>query len=985
MIDCWKLGCRNRNAWIAGFVAAVLLSGGVMSVRPMFFGENSPLREAAAALYIGRYAGAERQSLDYLELRPTSHLAYLIAADAAAKQHANARSERYLSQLPDDESELGVQGLYARAHHFLRSGRATEAEQHLRRTLNLAPLHFEAAGDLAYLLEVEGRSWEALPYAYLLIQSGRMSGDHLRMVGSTEANWLRESAFVEQCQIAVPDDPLPLLGNARRLIQDNDAKGAQKLLEEIVRAHPMNAEAQARLGRLLLDADNQGAFLAWNDALSTELPAHPDVWVNQGLWANRHKQPKAAVRCFLEAVRLHPQHGLACNHLSQSLSAIGETKAAAKFAERARKLSKVDYLLADVGEDVESYRRLAEALEDLGRDWEAAGWYEAAWQFREQPKWAGPALQRAAKRLQRRNSNEASNDRWMVENASFFRLPLPDFGLGASRVSEEDIASDRFGAPKFANVAADVGLQFQYYNGQDADAGRAYMFEFNGGGVAVLDYDNDGWPDLYLTQGCHWPHQAQDHRYHDRLFRNLGTGRFRDVTAEAGLAENGFSSGVTIGDIDNDGWPDIYVCNIGPNRLYRNNGDGTFADVTQASQTAGNHWSSGAAFGDFNQDGMPDLYVVNYLAGPDVYERACEDEGRPVQCGPTLFEAEQDRLYINRGDGSFEDVTESSGIVAPDGKGLGIVVGDLSGSGRLDVFVANDTTANFLFRNDGPGSGAVPQFTEQALTMGAAFDEEGNAQACMGVAAGDVNDDGRTDLFITNFYRQPNTLYVQEDGGIFLNQTRSAGLFDSSFLMLGWGTQFLDAELDGLADLVLVNGHVNDFRHSGTPYHMRAQMQRKVSRERFEELASDTLGPYFSELHLGRSLARLDWNRDGREDFCVTHIDAPAALLENRTSSVGNFLSIRLVGVTGARDAIGAKVSVVANGQIWHRELTSGDGFQASNERALTFGLGEADTIESVRVRWPADVQDTVYPSVPVGTEITIIEGHSNPYPGIVK
>jgi hypothetical protein len=313
--------------------------------------------------------------------------------------------------------------------------------------------------------------------------------------------------------------------------------------------------------------------------------------------------------------------------------------------------------------------------------------------------------------------------------------------------------------------------------------------------------------------------------------------------------------------------------------------------------------------------------------------------------------------------------------VAPDGKGLGIVVADFNGSGRLGIFVANDTTANFFFRNRTSASDQIPHFSEEALLSGVAFDPEGHAQACMGIAAGDANEDHRLDLFVTNFYRQANALYVQQEGGAYRDQVRKAGLFDPSFFMLGWGTQFLDAELDTRPDLALVNGHVNDFRSTGTPYPMPAQFMRKVGREGFQEVPSETLGPYFSELHLGRSLARLDWNRDGKEDFLVTHIDAPTALLENRTDPVGHYLAVRLVGTKGSRDAIGAEVQVEAGGRTQRRQLTSGDGFQASNQRILVFGLGKSNRVDRLQVRWLGSATETELTDVLIDSEITILEG----------
>ncbi|MFO0872287.1 MAG: CRTAC1 family protein, partial [Pirellulales bacterium] len=622
----------------------------------------------------------------------------------------------------------------------------------------------------------------------------------------------------------------------------------------------------------------------------------------------------------------------------------------------------------------EMLQTVAQELEHLGRDWEAAAWYRALLGFRAPPPWAEPEFTRLAAQL---ISIPALTRPEVCPTSQFdySTFPLPEFAeASSSRRSAAESPVDP--SPiRFENVAASAGIDFTFYNGYDPQAGRAYMFEFNGGGVAVLDYDHDGWPDLYFTQGARWPIRPADTTYRDRLYRNLGNGQFADVTDAAGLGDTGYSCGAAVGDLDNDGWPDLYVGNIGPNRLYRNRGDGTFEDVTEASGTAGDQWTSSAVLADLNDDGLPDLYVTNYLAGPEVYEQVCVDQGRPVQCGPTLFRGEQDRLYVNLGDGRFADATETSGIVVPDGKGLGVLVADFDHSGKLGIFVANDTTANFFFRNVGGPAGRPPVFREDAMLSGVAFDEHGKAQACMGIAAGDADGDGRLDMFVTNFYREPNALYVQQPDGGFIDQIRPAGMYEASFWTMGWGTQFLDADHDGWLDLILVNGHVNDFRSGGTPYQMPAQGFRNLGGGKFAELPASNLGPYFSQPYLGRALAVLDWNRDGRDDCCATHIDAPPALLENRTELARHYLAVRLVGTTGERDAIGTRLELAVGNRTWYRQLTAGDGFQASNERRIVFGLGEVPPATTeLRVTWRGGRQD-VFKDLPLDAEVILVEG----------
>jgi hypothetical protein len=301
------------------------------------------------------------------------------------------------------------------------------------------------------------------------------------------------------------------------------------------------------------------------------------------------------------------------------------------------------------------------------------------------------------------------------------------------------------------------------------------------------------------------------------------------------------------------------------------------------------------------------------------------------------------------------------------------VAADFDGSGRLSLFVANDTTPNFFFENKTPTTGS-PLFIERGHLSGLAVDTEGRSQACMGVAAGDADGNGRLDIFVTNFRNEANTLYLQQTENLFVDQTRRYGLFEPTFEMLGFGTQFLDADLDGRLDLVLANGHVGNLSQHGIPYQMRPQFFYNVENRRFVELSSPGLGSYFGQKQLGRSLARLDWNRDGRDDFVTSHLETPAALVTNETRNAGHFLALRLRGVASARDAIGTTAVLYFGGQTQMRQLTAGDGYMASNERILRFGLGKRASVEQVEIRWPSGLNQTLL-HPPVDSELLVVEG----------
>ncbi len=677
-------------------------------------------------------------------------------------------------------------------------------------------------------------------------------------------------------------------------------------------------------------------------------------------------------------MRRDPNHERGTYQLAQLLIARGDAQRAEPFLARSRLLSdyfdtvKVAYLATNVNAILKAARG-AERLENL---WEASAWYRGLQAKGALTAEATAGLDRILPRLQGLEITRTAPAGNPGAGVDLTEFPLLRSTVAPSAQAASNSTGTRT-AVSFSDQATATGLRFQYFNGVPPGRTERHMYEFSGGGAAVLDYDRDGWPDVYLPQGSPWPRNLQQQEYRDRLFRHHGSG-YVDITEASGIRESGFSQGATVGDFNNDGFPDLYVTNIGFNCFFRNNGDGTFTDITAETGTAGDDaWSTSSVLVDLNQDGWPDLYCVNYLAGDDLYERVCPDaEGRVRSCSPRHFPAAQDQFWTNLGDGRFEETTETSGIVVPDGKGLGIVAADFEGSGRLSLFVANDAVPNFLFVNQETEPGARPRFAELALESGLALNVDGRPQACMGVACGDADDDGQLDLFVTNFFDEYNTFYRQVGTRLFEDATRAAGLFDTSLKKVGFGTQFIDGELDGRLDLILVNGDVDDFRDLGRDYAMRPQYLQNRGEFKFTELTEPTLGPYFQQKQLGRGMARLDWNRDGKEDVVISNLDVPAALLTNTTEQPGHFLTLRVCGVTSSRDAIGTTITAHVGGRRLVRQLTAGDGYLASNERMLSLGLGPATLVERVEIRWPSGLRQE-FKNLAADTEWLCIE-HAN-------
>jgi tetratricopeptide (TPR) repeat protein len=937
------------------------------------------LAAATRALRAGRFAEAEDTARKIFAAPRVASAALLVAGEAASRQGHCERALEYYFQLPQDGSDEALVGLVAAAEMQRELCLLDDAEVSFHAVLRHDPHHVLAHRRLAFLMGVEGRRWESVPHLLEVVQWGNATVGELLLLGNSERP-ASDLALLEKCRAASPGAPLPILGLAQVALAEGRAADAEGLLRQALAKSPSLIDAHVRLGMTLSERGDFAALASWEERLPQAAENHPQTWVVRGTWASERGETRGAVRCYLEAVRIDANHRMANYQTGQLLRTLGQTTQAAGFLERARKLQ----ALADLLDRLESQRQntdlmqeAAEHLEELGRLWEACAWARTALDLGPPSEASRSLLARLVTRLHPGLPRTLSTDNPLAAvDVAAYELPRrPRPGAVSSR---KFAAVDEGSGVRFEESAAAAGIDFEFFNSADPATEGMRMFESFGGGVAVIDFDGDAWPDLYFTQGCRWPPDETQHEHRDRIYRNLGDGRFADTTAEAGLGDNRFSPGATVADFDNDGFPDLYVANIGLNRLCHNNGDGTFADVTQAANISGSRWTTSCVMADWNGDGLPDVYDVTYLTGENVYRLICQKEGKSRACDPGAFDAERDQMYLNLGDGRFENVTGETGIDVPNGKGLGVVAADFDGSGRINLFVANDGVPNFYFINRTSEPGARPRFTEEALLCGLAFDQDGRAKAGMGVAAGDADGNGLLDLVVTNFYREGSTLYLQQAGQQFVDATRRAGLLEPSLHRLGFGIQFVDGDLDGRPDVIVTNGHVDDFSHLGTPYRMPPQYFRNVGDGRFAELKSAALGPYFEGKHLGRGMARVDWNRDGREDVVISHLDAPAALLTNRTPNVGHFLALQLRGVQSARDAIGAQVTLRAGNRTMTQQLTAGDGYQASNQRQLVFGLGSQTLIDEVHVRWPSGAAQTWH-DLPVDAELLLIEGRSEP------
>lgn len=538
----------------------------------------------------------------------------------------------------------------------------------------------------------------------------------------------------------------------------------------------------------------------------------------------------------------------------------------------------------------------------------------------------------------------------------------------------------------FEDVTAQTALQaFTHRSGGRA---KDYILETPSGGVAIFDYDNDGRSDIYLLNGSTFAAmQGREKPPRAALFRNKGNWQFEDVTEKAGVANERWGFGVAVGDYDSDGRLDMYVSNYGVSRLYHNNGDGTFSDVAQKLGVARKGWSTGASFGDYDRDGRLDLFVPGYLefdlnnlppnpsdAGKPG-QNFCQFRGSPVMCGPRGLKGEEDTLYHQKADGTFEDVSVKSGTHDP-GRFYGFTSAfiHVDDDGLLDLVVINDSTPNQLYINKGDGT-----FEEMGYPSGFALNENGREQAGMGLGVGDYNNDGRVDFYVTNFSDDSNTLYHNDGGGNFTDVTFQSGHGEPTIPFLGWGTSFMDYDNDGWKDILVANGHVYpavDDHQWGTSFAQQLLLFRNLGTGRFARVGAAP-GSGLAISIPARGLATGDLDNDGRLDAVVNNVDNKPTLLRNATRPAGHWLSIRLIGEVAKRsprDALGAIAYVTVGRQRQRQDLVSGAGYASQNDMTLHFGLGTATKIDKLEIVWPNGASETI--DVPgVDRVLTITQG----------
>ena len=783
-----------------------------------------------------------------------------------------------------------------------------------------------------------------------------------------------------------PDDHRVRLAEAFVMMYRHDSRAATRILEDILKHHPKFAPAHAMYGQALMAENRLEDISGWLQTANSDSTKYADYWLTLGDIATRNERLDEAVRAYWEATRRDHGNNTAWDRLAQSMlqlqatagSPISSDQVNAVLARSVEMLDlreKFNHFAADGQNNQSKALDVAVALLKLGRVWESEAWSAVAATLPEEPT---PDLATVRERILTKLRSDQS---WLAIDAPACSIDLSNLALPDASKASWTAATGNAVIPKIAGTdhlrleeqSIAWGLSNIASNNNPTDARLAAIIRSTGVGGGAIDYDLDGLADI-MVMGAGGTMQKRDSQP-NQLLRNLGKS-FTEVSTDAGVGDRGFGQGLAIGDFNEDGFPDLFFANLGQNRLLRNNGDGSFTDCTKwLKDNDSKSWSTSAIIADLDQNGISDLVVTNYCQTVSGLDMGCpNDEGVIGPCHPLTFPASADRFFEGLGDGKFRNTT-SQWVPDPSiGRGLGILAGNLDGR-QLGVFVANDMSRNAFYTPIKTANGM--KLEENASVRGVAVDGRTQAQASMGIASSDFDLDGDLDLYVTGFGREYNIYYEQVAPGIWRDETNKLDLAQPTLSVVGFGTEAIDLDNDGIDELAVTNGHIGDFSDpESLPYEQPIQIFRRRQDGRFELLSDDAWGNYFRDHHVGRGLWTMDANRDGKTDLVVTHTKEQLRLLVNRTEKAGKSVGFQLKGTTCSRDAIGATIRFTCKDQPRVLWLLAGDGYMCSNEKIIRAGVGDASLIENVSVTWP-DGQTEQLGNLEAGTDFLIVQGQA--------
>ncbi len=880
-----------------------------------------------------------------------------------------------LASIPGDHPQAGIPALGQSADWCVQLGRLDEAEAKYNELVKRMPDEALPHRMLASLLNRQGRRHEAAEHVKQLCRQGDVKQEELNSLFSLS------DAVCFPSDNSQSDDknqtPIGPMGMARFCFTERRYADAIELMRPILKeATSVKPSWLAFYGRSLAETQDQKEFLTWLAMTDDRTRECAEYWAAVGTYLLDDNRTKEAIRALGEALRRDPTDIRSARRMYQALLAENQTEAADRWSMRFQDLKETTVLSKRVsdskGQDADAFTEMTKLLQELGRPLEAVMW-----------NWLGcyyaNAGQSAFASLKAKQSSLSSSKLAFGDEDSHLcglkleSYPLPDIQVEAAIASQPSRSSSEnrpVYQSAFENVASKIGLRHTYYTAVEPKDRGFPIYQTFGGGCAVMDVDHDGQCDLYWAQGSADPPGFKTSRS-DILYRQTD-GRLVDVTQAAGLDDARYTLGVTAGDWNQDGFPDLVVANIGINYLWINNGDGTFASQALDDVDDYTLLSTSLAMADIDGDNLPDLFEVNYIHDATIAKLPkILPGGKADIVAPLDFTPAMDRVQFNDGQGGRMAQPVSSDPEQR-GTGLGVVVCNFDDRPGNEVFVGNDVRRDQLWRYTGER-----RFENVASIMGCALGNEGTFTASMGIATGDFDGSHTIDLFITNFENETSSLFLNR-GRMFQERSVLYRLAAASMPLVGFGTQAIDYDNDGDLDLVVTNGHVENTGVAGQPFQQPAQLF--INRGDFFELQQPTdPSGYMARSHVGRALAVLDYDRDGMTDWIVSHVNEPSALLINKTDTMNHWLRLRLVGTHCERDAIGTRVDITIDSDIITRWLTAGDGYLAHNESVVTVGLAESQNVQRVEVTWPNGTQQR-WNNVAADRSLLVVEGKDDFY-----
>ncbi|MGB0598577.1 MAG: FG-GAP-like repeat-containing protein [Rubripirellula sp.] len=940
---------------------------------------DAELESIGQLLASGDVTSAEAKLKSLLVRDPTDAEVIFRLAMLVANRNDLAQAIELLDAIPSDHPDAGLPALGQSADWCFFLERYQEAEERYLKILEVAPLASQAHRNLAYLYNRQGRRHEAATHLYQLCRQGDVQQDELHALIQ-----LSDAMYTPQGQ--APGDPAerpywPIgpAAEARRLFMEDKYQETVEVLRTAVTTGKQPPSVLALFGRAAAEAQDEPSIDWWLTHVDQQTQEHADYWAALGLVLLSENRLPEAGRALIEALVRDPTDFRSISRLRSILESLGQPEEAIRLEKRFQNLEAIarenNRIVDSATPNVEAMDNLAELLDSMDRQLESTVWRLVAGFHR---KLSAEQLQPLYSKLTSAASNRdsLSHIRSRICQINREQFPLPNL---ASLIKSNTVTSTGLGPQNanhlpasFANRADEIGLQHAFQVASELQTNGFSVYQSVGGAVAVLDYDCDGQIDLYFSQGGGDPPTFQGDSS-NQLYRGEGV-KVRNITELAGAADYRYSLGVTAGDWNQDGFPDLVVANIGANTLLINNGDGTFRRQALDDLDDTTVMTTSLAMGDLTGDQLPDIFEVNYIHDSQISKRPRRNpQGQVIETlMPKEFQPGLDRLIIGnaQGDPTFLPMGKPETAARA---GLGVVVGNFDHQPGNEVFVGNDVYANQLWQRDAKSG----DWTDVAMLIGCAYGFNGAKTASMGIAAGDFDRNGWLDFHITNFQGESVSHYLNEQG-MYQDRNIQFGFAVPSQSVLGFGTQALDYENDGDLDLVVANGHIEDSVNSGAPFAQPVQLFRNLG-DRFElaEVTDDS--GYWNRNHLGRGLARLDWNRDGLPDFVVTHLGESSALLVNQSPNSNHWVQLVLRGVESERDAVGARVELRAGNRKFTEWVTAGDGFFCRNEPMISFGLGEIETVEEMTIHWPSGKIQSIQ-DLQTNQRLLVIENQSAPF-----